>query len=154
MRHGCDAAAQTWRQALAERTAETADALCRRHEELVAQYGMRLPSIAGRVAERFIRPLSIDRVRALIRPAMEESRKKGKRAAFDRLEQELIELSREPNGAGLDIPDWLAALDEEIAASQSELMGENTSQLGAAPPVAIDWDEVIEQLDMITEMAE
>ena len=38
-------------------------------------YGMRLPTIADRIAERFIRPLAIDRMRALVRPAMEQAAK-------------------------------------------------------------------------------
>jgi hypothetical protein len=158
VRQGCDAAAETWQQALAERTAETADAHCKRHEELVAKYGMRLPSIAGRIGERFVRPLAIDRVRAFIRPAIEEAAGTGKQAnhaAFDRLEQELIELSREPNGAGLDIPDWLSALDEEVAASQSEVKGEYAlPQLDESDGPTLRWSDVLEQLDEITDLAE
>jgi hypothetical protein len=157
VRHGCDAAAETWRQALAERTAETADIHCKRHEELVAKYGMRLPSIAGRIGERFVRPLAIDRVRALIRPAIEEAAgagRQGAHPAFDRLEQELIDLSREPNGAGLDIPDWLSALDEEVAASQSELNGDHAlPQLDESDEATFQWRDVLEQLDEITDLA-
>lgn len=158
VRNGCDAAAETWRQALAERTTETADLHCKRHDELAAKYGMRLPSIAGRIGERFIRPLSIDRVRALIRPALEEAASggaAGTHAAFDRLERELIELSREPNGAGLDIPDWLSALDEEVATSQSEMAGDGSGPLlGETGDAPFDWSDVLEQLDSIADLAD
>jgi hypothetical protein len=154
VRHGRDAAADIWRQALMERTAETADMHCQRHEKLVAKYGMRLPSIAARIGERFIRPLAIDRVRALIRPAMEAGSNESN-AAFDRLESELIELSRQPNGAGLDVPDWLQAVDEEVAASQSELNGESApARLGPMEQPDVDWMDILEQLETISEMAE
>ena len=70
VRHNRPAAAEMWQQALAERTAETADANLARFEELCDQYGIRLPSVAERLGERFTRPLAIDRVRALVGPAI------------------------------------------------------------------------------------
>ena len=155
VRHGRHAAAESWRQALVERTAETADMHCKRHEQLVAKYGMRLPSIAARIGERFIRPLAIDRVRALIRPAIEESGLEQGHTAFDLLERELIELSREPNGAGLDVPDWLQAVDEEVVASQGELDGDKAPALpGPLEQPEVDWEDILEQLDTISGMAE
>jgi hypothetical protein len=63
-----------WRLALAERTAELADNLQKREAELRANYAMRLPTVADRLAERFVRPLVIDRVRALVKPAIDEVR--------------------------------------------------------------------------------
>ncbi len=114
VRHNRPAAAEMWQQALAERTAETADANLARFEELCNQYGVRLPSVAERLGERFTRPLAIDRVRALVGPAV---------AAADTddgipiaaLQQEIDSLAQEPAGAGLDLPDWLAALEQEVS---------------------------------------
>ena len=114
VRHNRPVAAEMWQQALAERTAETADANLARFEELCDQYGIRLPSVAERLGERFTRPLAIDRVRALVGPAIAAA-DTGDPAPFAALQQEIASLAQEPAGAGLDLPDWLAALEEEVS---------------------------------------
>jgi hypothetical protein len=127
-------AAEMWQQALAERTAETADVNLARFDELCNEYGIRLPSVAERLGERFTRPLAIDRVRALVAPAIgaaervEQDPKTGapcsklpspcsktRPDAFAILKQEIADLALEPAGAGLDLPDWLEALEDEVS---------------------------------------
>jgi hypothetical protein len=108
-------AAELWQRALAERTAETADSHLQRFDELSAQYGIRLPSIAERLSERYTRPLAIDRVRALVAPAIAAA-DTGESAPFAALQQEIANLAEEPAGAGLDLPDWLAAWEDEVSA--------------------------------------
>jgi hypothetical protein len=114
VRHNRPTAAEMWQQALAERTAETAEANLSRFEELCNQYGVRLPSVAERLGERFTRPLAIDRVRALVGPAVAAA-DTDDRAPIAALEQEIASLAQDPAGAGLDLPDWLAALEEEVS---------------------------------------
>jgi hypothetical protein len=107
-------AAEMWRRALAERTGEVADSLLARYDKLSRKYAMRLPTIADRLAERFIRPLAVDRLRALVRPAIEEVRAGQPALAFEVLRQEAEELTRDPTGVGLDVPGWLRALEDEV----------------------------------------
>jgi hypothetical protein len=114
VRHDRPSAAELWQQALAARTAETSDAKLARFEELSTQYGVRLPSVAERLGERFTRPLAIDRVRALIDPAIAAAGTCN-HDPFIALQQEIASLAGEPAGAGLDLPDWLAALEEEVS---------------------------------------
>ena len=114
VRRGRMLAADMWRRAMAERTAEVADALSRRLGELRTKYGMRLPTVDDRLAERFVRPLAIDRVRALVTPAVEDVRLGRPGDAFIRLEHETDELTQEPTGVGLDVPGWLQALESEV----------------------------------------
>lgn len=119
MRRGRSGAAEAWRRALADRTGELADTLQNRYQELRKKYGMRLPTVGDRVGERFIRPLAVDRVRALVKPAMDEARNLAagvaeRATAFELLEQETEELAQEPTGVGLDVPPWLAALEQEV----------------------------------------
>ena len=64
---------------------------------------MRLPMIAERLSERFVRPLAVDRVRALVRPAMEEARTGGDAAIFSLLQQEIESLAEQPSGVGSDL---------------------------------------------------
>ncbi len=118
LRQGRTAAAEMWQQALAAQTTEAADENLARFEKLSEHYGMRLPSIAERLAERFTRPLAIDRVRALVRPAMAAAGI-GDLAPFMALEREIDALASEPIGAGLDVPDWLDAIEEEVSIVRS-----------------------------------
>ncbi|HTM53575.1 MAG TPA: hypothetical protein VL175_06075 [Pirellulales bacterium] len=118
VRRGCAGAAEMWRRALAERTGELAQTLVNRCQELRRKYSMRLPTVSDRIGERFTRPLAIDRLRALVRPAMEAVRGCGDAAsdsaAFEQLEQEAAELTQEPTGIGLEAPAWLLSLEQEV----------------------------------------
>ncbi len=75
---------------------------------------MRLPSIAERLDERFIQPLAIDRLCALLRPAVEEIRNARPPVALGQLEECIAEFTEEPSGAGFELPEWLEALDQEL----------------------------------------
>jgi hypothetical protein len=147
VRQNRPAAAELWQQALAERTAEAADANLARFEKLCDQYGIRLASVAERLAERFTRPLAIDRVRALVKPAIDAAGS-GDRTAFTALEQEIESLSREPAGAGLDVSDWLLALEEEVSMVRCAKRHREPGQEGPRriEQVRLSWEELQEQL--------
>jgi hypothetical protein len=147
VRQGRDEAAEMWRQAFAERTSEAADQHIARLNALANEYGMQLPTIADRLSERFIRPLVIDRLRAMVEPAMDgdDARRNG---SFNELEREIADLVSEPHGAGLDVPDWLVALEEEVTEARSKLNHVSSSdrlsrRIGQ---VRLSWDEILEQL--------
>ena len=114
VKHGRTEAAEKWRRSLSERTCEVADRQQARLAQLSRQYGMRLPSISDRLGERFVRPLAIDRVRALVTPAMEAAHESDDQTAFALLEEEIVSLAKEPSGAGYDVPAWLVALEDEV----------------------------------------
>ena len=111
VRNDCNAAAQMWRRALAERISEESDRYLKRLAKLQKTYAMRLSTVADRLGERFLRPMVIDRMRALVKPAMRRTSK----TAFEILEEETALLMREPSGVGFDPPAWLLALEEEVA---------------------------------------
>jgi hypothetical protein len=140
-------AAELWQRALAERTAETADANLARFEQLCDQYGIRLPSIAERLGERFTRPLAIDRVRALVGPAVAAA-DSGDSDAIDALRQEIASLAHEPAGAGLDLPDWLAALEEEVSVVRCKRRHHRGADDGPRriKQVRLSWDEWQQQI--------
>lgn len=133
VRGGHEEAADAWRAGVAERTANLADESLKRFARLNRKYGMRLPSIADRLGERFVRPLLVDRLCALVEPAMEEApggpaaaeagapappghplAGRGEASSFARLEAGLEEFTREVSGAGFDVPGWLEALEQEV----------------------------------------
>jgi hypothetical protein len=155
VRRGRSEAAELWRRALVDRTSDMADRLVRRLERVQKQYGMRLATVADRIGERFVRPLDADRVLAMVRPAMEEARRRTPNSdevaqdagsAFTALEQEIAELTAEPTGAGLDVPDWLAALEDEVDMLQSYRRRSAADPDAApVPRVKLTFEAVLEQ---------
>lgn len=149
VRSGRIEAARMWRRAVARRSTNVADEHQRRFERLVKQYGMRLPSVADRLGERFVRPLAIDRLCALVRPAIDELRKHRPPASFRLLEREIAQFTNEPSGVGFDVPSWLEALEDEVDRVRSRRPDEEdlldlTTNL---PPVRLSVDEVRRQLN-------
>jgi hypothetical protein len=148
VRRGRAAAAEMWRRSVAERTSQVADWHLKRLAELTRQYGVRLPTISDRLGERFVRSLAIDRVKALVKPAVEEARRGGQCASFELLEQELTEFTDNPSGSGLDIPNWLAALEHEVelASRCRGRVGISEEAPSPVPRVPISWDDVQTQI--------
>jgi hypothetical protein len=114
VRRSEDDAARIWRKALTERIKDEANQYLVKLAELQKKYAMRMPTVADRLAERFIRPLTIDRIRALVAPAIDEAREGGESPKFEMLQHDTEYLTREPTGVGLDVPAWLVALEEEV----------------------------------------
>jgi hypothetical protein len=114
VRRGEEQAARMWRKALTDRISDEAEQYMKKLAELQKKYAMRMPTVADRLAERFVRPLTIDRIRALVEPAMDEAREGGNAPKFELLEIDTEYLTREPTGVGLDVPAWIVALEEEV----------------------------------------
>jgi hypothetical protein len=147
VRHHRALAAEMWCQAFAERTAEEADAYLAQLQRLSQKYGMWLATIADRVGERFVRPLLIDRVKALVEPALTAADQQ-RLGAFAALDREITHLASEPSGAGLDLPDWLAALEDEVTDARSRFSHEPLRDrlAGRIGQVQLTWSELLEQL--------
>jgi hypothetical protein len=150
VRRGQDQAARIWRKALTERIRDEADQYLARLAELQKKYAMRMPTVADRLAERFVRPLSIDRIRALVAPAIDEARRGGdEHPKFDTLRHDTESLTREPTGVGLDVPAWLVALEDEVedALRPSHQRREDEDLAAVLPPVLLSYEEARRQLD-------
>lgn len=114
VRRGLDEAAMIWRRSLSERIGSEAEIYVQKLVELQKKYAMRMPTIADRISERYIQPMTIDRMRALIGPAMKDAEADHTSHAFAILEEEAELLTRNPTGVGLDVPVWLEALESEV----------------------------------------
>jgi len=114
VRRGRKRAAQLWRRALRERICDEAEKYQKRLALLQKKYAMQMPSIADRIGERFVRALVIDRLCALVRPAVVEARGSSPKRSFRILELQTELLTREPSGVGFDVPAWLVALEDEV----------------------------------------
>lgn len=144
-----NATAELWRRALTDRTQEAADWHLNQLRELMRKHGVRLPTVADRLSERFVRPLAVDRLKALIRPAVTELQEDQPPTAFSLLEQELREFTEHPTGAGLDVPAWLSALEEEVRRVLSKLnrrAAEPATLADRIPRTTPDWEELLAQL--------
>ena len=125
-----------WRRELAEQTGQQADQFVEKLTKLQAKYAMRMPTVADRLGERFVRPMAIDRIRALVGPAMQEAGQDRPCSSFEALQRETDELTRQPTGVGLDVPAWLVALEEEMG--MADELDQNKSQ-------STDLDAIIPQ---------
>jgi hypothetical protein len=118
-RRGRNAAAVLWERQLTQFTREPA----RKHLDQLAALekarGIRLGTVSDRLGERFVKPLSLDRLAALIEPAMNEARREGPHPAFSRLRDELPAYTATPSGVGLDVPYWLRRLEMEVRRVQA-----------------------------------
>jgi hypothetical protein len=115
VRHDHKHAAEIWRREFAEQTRQQANKLLEKLAAIQRKYAIRMPTVADRLGERFVRPMAIDRIRALVGPAMEEQDQQQPSNSFKMLQVETDLLTREPSGVGLDVPAWLVALEEEVA---------------------------------------
>lgn len=150
VRRGEDQAARIWRKALTERINDEADQYLTKLGELQKKYAMRMPTVADRLAERFVRPLAIDRIRALVAGAIDEARSGATDCAkFELLQIDTESLTREPTGVGLDVPAWLVALEEEVedALRPAFQQREDQDLATVIPPVLLTYDQARTQLE-------
>ena len=114
VRSGLDDAAMSWRRSLSERIGAEADVYVEKLRKLQSDYSMRMPTVADRILERFIQPMTIDRMCALVEPAMRDAEANVESRHFELLEEEAELLTRYPTGVGLDAPPWLDSLSDEV----------------------------------------
>ena len=115
IREGRYAEAESWRQSLFNRTAESASEHINRYQKLCSEFGYQLPSIRQRLNERFVRPLLVDRIRSLVGQArFRADAVEDCTAAFRLLRQEIEELAKEYTEGGEESPFWIGELREEL----------------------------------------
>jgi hypothetical protein len=117
---GYQEVATQWRRSLRQRIEAEADRHMSRLRDMEKTYAMRLPSVSERLGERFMRPLLVDQLCALIRPAMNEKADATRQAAFRQIHEQANEFMNEPTGAGLDVPLWLLQMEDEVRQHRSD----------------------------------
>ena len=72
-------------------------------------------ALADRLAERFLRPLAVNRMRSLVEAAREDARlQRPSSPAFAELQSEVDRYLNETHGSGIDVPPWLQRLEQEV----------------------------------------
>ena len=129
---------------LARQNLEQLTLLSRRH-------GVRISTISDRLEERFVKPLSLDRLCAMIEPCLDEARtidREEDRPTFARLQAEMRTYTANPTGVGLDVPSWLRRLENEVHRVEASrgtvaVLAENFFRIPRHP---LSHDEVAKQL--------
>jgi hypothetical protein len=98
--------------------------------------------------------MAIDRMRALIRPAMRQLRSNDREEsrAFELLVQEAHLMMREPTGVGLEIPAWLVMIEEEVdrVVHQHMHMPQVQRLERAVPSILVPLEDIRRQLQQAT----
>ncbi len=136
VRSGRTEAAQLWRRTLHDRLGAEAERYQRKLTRLQKKYAVIMGTVAQRISERFLQPMTIDRMQALIEPATEQLQQGVPSHAFEILEDEAELLMREPLGGGVAIPKWLSALEDEV--DQHESNGEAHEEFRSEDVLPLD----------------
>jgi hypothetical protein len=147
-RSGRVAAAVFWEEGFARTTQDLATEHQRGLARLEREHGMRLGTVADRLGERFVKPLALDRLCALVGPAMDEAAREGERPALEELREELRPFTAVPAGVGLDVPAWLRRLEAEVQGVQAAhtRLAELAEDLFQMPERALSQEELRQQL--------
>jgi hypothetical protein len=119
-RHGRSGTAVLWQEAFVHLTRQRAQQLLNELARLEQANGLRLRTVADRLQERFVKPLALDRLCALIGPALAEAQKPEGGPSFARLQEEMQAWTATPTGVGLDVPHWLRRLESEVQRVRAE----------------------------------
>ena len=121
-------AAAIWQDEFSRRIVEQATQYPRALAELERRHGMRMPSIADHLGERFVKPLAVNRMLAHVqkavrsRSAQSEAELDERQANFDRLTDEIDAYLEDTVGSGVDVPDWLQDLHDESELADSRVL--------------------------------
>lgn len=108
------AAAALWRDQVQQFTRWPAQQHLQELARLEKKHGIRLATVRDRIEEHFVRPMALDRLCALVEPALRQAREHLDRDESTPLEEELRPYADTPTGAGLEAPAWLARLEHEL----------------------------------------
>ena len=111
---GGESLARMWEAEFERTTRSKAEKHLRKLSKLQKQYSVRLPSILDHLNQRFVKSMAVDRMRALIAPAIEESRQPvSRQQAIKKLQAEIEAYLASTAGSAIEVPDWLMRLERE-----------------------------------------
>lgn len=147
VRAGCESVARRWRRKVRQRIGDEPEKYLERLARLQLKYAMQMPSVKDRIHERFMMPMRIDRLRAFVETAVLHPGTLDAERAFDGLRLETRLLTSEPTGAGLEVPRWLASLEDEVERAAARRPWDVDSREALVPhPASIAEADLFEQL--------
>lgn len=141
-------AAETWEKVLKSRTSSISRELLQKLKRLEKKHGLRLPGISDRLNERFVKPLVLDRILALVRPAVREATQTGDTPRFEQLQAEIEVYLDSSSGSALELQPWLQALVDEVETAVADISSDAASiDESASVEVSVTWAQLEKQLD-------
>lgn len=106
--------ADSWCESIKERSGFHAQRFIRRYRKLCLKYGLTIKTVGDRLDERLVKPMTINKLCALLEPSILEARAGGPTPSFHKLRELVKEFTREPSGTGYEPPTWLEEIENEI----------------------------------------
>ncbi|MEX0716997.1 MAG: hypothetical protein WD066_10430 [Planctomycetaceae bacterium] len=107
--------AAIWEHVLEAETSHMAERFLRDLAELEQRHAMRLPSISDHLQERFVKPLAVNRMLALVPEAAAEAGPDRETSTpFEELRDEIDRYLSNTSGSGIDAPEWLRQLKRAV----------------------------------------
>ncbi|MBW3540386.1 MAG: hypothetical protein KY476_08955 [Planctomycetes bacterium] len=144
-------AALAWERFFAETTAGRSRQHLAELAQLERKHAMRLPSVTDRLNERFVKPLAVNRMLALVPRVMEDARRGRHSQAFAVLQSEVDAYLAGTSGSAIDVAPWLRALEKEVERQEDRWTSEQEPrdpQLRRAP-VALSLRKLRRQLQLL-----
>jgi hypothetical protein len=141
--------ARDWRRSLADRVGTEANRYLSMLKRLRKKYSVQMASIGQHLEGRFVKPMLIARLVALVPDAFARSGNPRREDVFDVLKFECDLMAAMSPGVGMDIPDWLAALEDEVdkLTLPPRLVQDLVNVGPLAKPIELDWNNLIRQLE-------
>ena len=138
--------AALWREQFRELSSQVAEEHVDQLTKLEEEHGMHLATIADRVKERFAGPFAIDRLCALVEPAMEQAKDGG---TGKELEEAVKPFASVPTGVGLDLPVWLRRMQEEVGRVENAqtALASLAETLYQIPKIAVSLNDLQQQME-------
>lgn len=145
---GRNDAALVWETLFAARSADLAERNLRALRRLEKKYGMRLPSLADRFNERFVKPMAVNRMLALVPHAVADARRGRASRSFERLQQEIDKYLETTTGSSIDVPPWLRSFEREVDKATENVVEADLAEPGFdLPPVLLSWKQTQRRIE-------
>ncbi|MCA9091043.1 MAG: hypothetical protein KDA90_20670, partial [Planctomycetaceae bacterium] len=148
VRHGQTDAADIWEATFEMQTTDIADQHLQDLQRLQRLYGMRMPTITDHLNERFVKPLDVNRILALVKQSVLDARSGVEHSeSFEKLQEEVNDYLKDSWGSGVDVPQWLRQMEREVGeASRTKFVGRPTAEAELElPQVLISRDDFHQQ---------
>ncbi len=140
-----------WEAVFEANSEEMAKKHLKKLKQTESEYKINLPLISDHLNERFVKPLAVNRMMALVPRAMKDARSGNEdSAAFSILQDEIERYLASTIGSGIDVPDWMRSLEDEIDRLDEKVTSEQydiETEIKLSP-VPMSLDDIKKQLKL------
>jgi len=117
-------------------------------QELERKYGVHLPGISDRLNERLVKPLAVNRMLALVEPALRTAHSDAEcTERFGQLRSEIESYMLDQAGSAIDIPQWLQDVEREVNRLEMPADYIRPPELDTQMPIAkVAESDIVQQL--------